>query len=143
MVTGLLHFPQEELFSYCNRPRRTITEVLADFPSAAAGVPFSYLFDLIPPLQPRAFSIASAPEVMETRRIVPPPPPPPHFSLLLLLIFLSSSSSSSSSSSFSSSPIFPVPPPPPPPPPPFLPLLLFLFLLLLLLLRLTLIRCRS
>lgn len=50
---------QEELYSYCNRVKRNITEVLADFPFAASKIPFSYLFDLIPPLQPRAFSIAS------------------------------------------------------------------------------------
>ena len=93
-----LYCPQEELFSYCNRPRRTITEVLADFASAAAAVPFSYLFDLIPPLQPRAFSIASAPEVgngdQESYLL--------HL-LLLLLLFSSSSFSSFFSSSSSSS----------------------------------------
>lgn len=53
---------QEELHSYCNRPRRTILEVLSDFPTATAAVPFPYLFDLIPALQPRAFSIASSME---------------------------------------------------------------------------------
>jgi sulfite reductase alpha subunit-like flavoprotein len=51
---------QEELFSYCNRPRRTIVEALCDFPLTAANIPFTYLFDLIPYLQPRAFSIASS-----------------------------------------------------------------------------------
>ena len=35
-------------------------QVLSDFPSARAGLPFEYLFDLIPPIQPRAFSIASS-----------------------------------------------------------------------------------
>ena len=34
--------------------------VLQDFPSASANIPFEYLFDLIPPIQPRAFSIASS-----------------------------------------------------------------------------------
>jgi sulfite reductase alpha subunit-like flavoprotein len=54
---------QEELFSYCNRPRRTITEVLSDFYTVAETVPFEYLFDVLPALQPRAFSIASSMEM--------------------------------------------------------------------------------
>ncbi|CAI8025626.1 NADPH-dependent diflavin oxidoreductase 1 [Geodia barretti] len=51
---------QEDYYSYCWRPRRTILEVLADFPSAAADLDPSYLLELIPALQPRAFSIASS-----------------------------------------------------------------------------------
>ncbi|XP_019861809.1 PREDICTED: NADPH-dependent diflavin oxidoreductase 1-like [Amphimedon queenslandica] len=51
---------QEELYSYCNRPRRTIIEVLNDFPLTATKIPVSYLLDLLPVLQPRAFSIASS-----------------------------------------------------------------------------------
>lgn len=51
---------QEELYEYCNRPRRTIVEVLCDFPHTAAAVPPDYLLDLIPALRPRAFSIASS-----------------------------------------------------------------------------------
>nr|QZX63206.1 NADPH-dependent diflavin oxidoreductase 1 [Halisarca dujardinii] len=51
---------QEELFSYCNRPRRSITEVLSDFHTVAKCIPLEYLFDIIPALQPRAFSIASS-----------------------------------------------------------------------------------
>ncbi|XP_058946686.2 NADPH-dependent diflavin oxidoreductase 1-like isoform X1 [Pocillopora verrucosa] len=51
---------QEELYSYCYRQKRTTLEVLQDFPSASANIPFEYLFDLIPPIQPRAFSIASS-----------------------------------------------------------------------------------
>lgn len=51
---------QEELCSYCYRQKRTTSEVLQDFPSACANIPFKYLFDLIPPIQPRAFSIASS-----------------------------------------------------------------------------------
>ncbi|EDV28132.1 uncharacterized protein TRIADDRAFT_21380 [Trichoplax adhaerens] len=51
---------QEDRYSYCNRPRRTILEVLQDFPNSAPHVPFEYLFDLIPPIQARAFSIASS-----------------------------------------------------------------------------------
>ncbi|CAH1786471.1 unnamed protein product [Owenia fusiformis] len=49
---------QEELYSYCNRVRRSILEVLQDF--SHVKVPFEYLFDLIPAMQPRAFSIASS-----------------------------------------------------------------------------------
>ncbi|XP_045739545.2 NADPH-dependent diflavin oxidoreductase 1 isoform X2 [Mirounga angustirostris] len=60
----LLHFSspqgQEELYSYCNRPRRTILEVLCDFPHTAGAIPADYLLDLIPPIRPRAFSIASS-----------------------------------------------------------------------------------
>ncbi|XP_060464106.1 NADPH-dependent diflavin oxidoreductase 1 isoform X1 [Panthera onca] len=51
---------QEELYSYCNRPRRTVLEVLCDFPHTAGAVPADYLLDLIPPIRPRAFSIASS-----------------------------------------------------------------------------------
>lgn len=38
-------------------------EVLADFPNATPYIPFEYLFDLIPALQARAFSIASSQQV--------------------------------------------------------------------------------
>ncbi|XP_044120371.1 NADPH-dependent diflavin oxidoreductase 1 isoform X1 [Neovison vison] len=51
---------QEELYAYCNRPRRTILEVLCDFPHTAGAIPADYLLDLIPPMRPRAFSIASS-----------------------------------------------------------------------------------
>ncbi|XP_025843664.2 NADPH-dependent diflavin oxidoreductase 1 isoform X1 [Vulpes vulpes] len=51
---------QEELYSYCNRPRRTILEVLCDFPHTAGAIPADYLLDLIPLIRPRAFSIASS-----------------------------------------------------------------------------------
>lgn len=51
---------QRELYDYCNRPRRSIVEVLRDFPNATANVPFGYYFDLIPQIKPRAFSIASS-----------------------------------------------------------------------------------
>ncbi|KAK7487379.1 hypothetical protein BaRGS_00021341 [Batillaria attramentaria] len=53
---------QDDLYSYCNRVRRTILEVLQDFRLSSQRVPFEYLFDLIPPVQPRAFSIASSPK---------------------------------------------------------------------------------
>ncbi|GIY84929.1 NADPH-dependent diflavin oxidoreductase 1 [Caerostris extrusa] len=51
---------QEELYDYCNRPRRTILEVLKDFPHTTPHVPFEYLFDMIPSIRPRSFSIASS-----------------------------------------------------------------------------------
>ncbi|XP_051022488.1 NADPH-dependent diflavin oxidoreductase 1 isoform X3 [Acomys russatus] len=51
---------QEELWEYCNRPRRTIVEVLCDFPHTAAAIPPDCLLDLIPRIRPRAFSIASS-----------------------------------------------------------------------------------
>ncbi|XKL63323.1 hypothetical protein PGB90_005687 [Kerria lacca] len=51
---------QEELYNYCNRPRRTILEVLVDFPYATANIPLNYFFELFQPIRPRAFSIASS-----------------------------------------------------------------------------------
>lgn len=54
---------QEDLYNYCNRPRRTILEVLADFPFATAALSLDMLFDVLQPIKPRAFSIASSPKV--------------------------------------------------------------------------------
>ncbi len=58
----LAHFGRaegsEEVLEYARRPRRTIIEVLADFDSARP--PLEHLLDLVPPIRPRAFSIASA-----------------------------------------------------------------------------------
>ncbi|XP_056360989.1 NADPH-dependent diflavin oxidoreductase 1 [Oenanthe melanoleuca] len=51
---------QEELYSYCNRPRRTTLEALWDFPHTTCAIPAHYLLDLIPRIRPRAFSIASS-----------------------------------------------------------------------------------
>nr|XP_046230937.1 NADPH-dependent diflavin oxidoreductase 1 [Scatophagus argus] len=51
---------QEELHSYCNRPRRTALEVLTDFPHTTAELKVDYLLDLFPEIQPRSFSIASS-----------------------------------------------------------------------------------
>ncbi|XP_077441954.1 NADPH-dependent diflavin oxidoreductase 1 [Vanacampus margaritifer] len=51
---------QEEVHTYCNRPRRTALEVLADFPHTTAQLKVDYLLDLFPEIQPRSFSIASS-----------------------------------------------------------------------------------
>ncbi|XP_069025143.1 NADPH-dependent diflavin oxidoreductase 1 [Embiotoca jacksoni] len=51
---------QDELHGYCNRPRRTALEVLADFPHTTAELQADYLLDLFPEIQPRSFSIASS-----------------------------------------------------------------------------------
>lgn len=52
----------EALYTYVNRPRRTIIEVLQDFPGVAMNIPANYIFELIPFLRPRAFSICSPPK---------------------------------------------------------------------------------
>ncbi|XP_044295984.1 NADPH-dependent diflavin oxidoreductase 1 isoform X2 [Varanus komodoensis] len=51
---------QEDLHAYCNRPRRTLLEVLCDFPHTTSAIPCGYLLELIPRIRPRAFSIASS-----------------------------------------------------------------------------------
>merc|ERR1711973_344408 len=53
---------QQDLYEYCNRPRRHILEVLYDFRHTTPNIPFEYLFDLIPQMKPRSFSIASSKE---------------------------------------------------------------------------------
>lgn len=51
---------QEEMYEYCVQPKRSILEVLADFPETVCNIKFQYLFDIIPPIKPRSFSIASS-----------------------------------------------------------------------------------
>ncbi|KAK9688366.1 Nucleoside transporter [Popillia japonica] len=51
---------QEELYSYCNRPRRNIVEVLRDFPHATKNLTKEMLFEILTPIKPRDFSIASS-----------------------------------------------------------------------------------
>ncbi|GAA5858680.1 hypothetical protein JCM8547_001418 [Rhodosporidiobolus lusitaniae] len=50
---------QDDLIEYTHRPRRTINEVMYEFRSAK--VPPEYIFDLLPPIRPRGFSISSSP----------------------------------------------------------------------------------
>ncbi|KRT79284.1 hypothetical protein AMK59_7994 [Oryctes borbonicus] len=51
---------QEDLYSYCNRPRRNIVEVLRDFPHATKNLNGEMLFEILTPIKPRDFSIASS-----------------------------------------------------------------------------------
>lgn len=51
---------QEELYDYCIRPKRTILETLMDFPNTIENIKLDSLLDMIPPIKPRSFSIASA-----------------------------------------------------------------------------------
>ncbi|KAJ1814333.1 NAPDH-dependent diflavin reductase [Coemansia sp. RSA 2598] len=48
---------QDDLLAYCMRPRRTILEVLADFPNSR--VPLEYVLDVFPAIASRSFSISS------------------------------------------------------------------------------------
>ena len=80
---------QDDLYNYCFKPRRTILEVCSiffyfydffqqvfeDFPHTALAVPFQYYFDLIPDIQPRAFSIASSPTVSSL-----------HYSFIIIIV---------------------------------------------------------
>lgn len=52
----------DSLINYINRPRRTILEVLQDFPKASAKVTLNTLIELFTFIQPRSFSIASCKE---------------------------------------------------------------------------------
>ncbi|XP_055323259.1 NADPH-dependent diflavin oxidoreductase 1 [Sitodiplosis mosellana] len=53
---------QDDLFTYANRPRRTILEVLRDFHKAAAKLNLRMLFEVFQFIKMRSFSIASCPE---------------------------------------------------------------------------------
>ncbi|KAJ2438870.1 NAPDH-dependent diflavin reductase [Coemansia sp. RSA 2424] len=50
---------QDDLLAYCMRPRRTVLEVLGDFPKTAPRVPLTYIFDVFPVIAERSFSISS------------------------------------------------------------------------------------
>lgn len=60
-LISCLLFVQDDMYSYCQRPRRTVAEVLFDFKSAE--IPLEYILDVFPVIQPRSFSIASSPQV--------------------------------------------------------------------------------
>ncbi|CAN1235456.1 NADPH-dependent diflavin oxidoreductase 1, partial [Linum perenne] len=49
---------RDDLYQYNQKERRTVLEVLEDFPSVQ--IPFEWLVELVPPLKKRAFSIASS-----------------------------------------------------------------------------------
>ncbi|EFN87038.1 NADPH-dependent diflavin oxidoreductase 1 [Harpegnathos saltator] len=51
---------QEELYDYINRPRRNILELLADFPHTTSKLNARVLFEIMSPVKPRAYSIASS-----------------------------------------------------------------------------------
>lgn len=53
---------QDELFKYANRPRRTVLEVLHDFPHATSQLKLETLMELFQVIRSRSFSIASAAE---------------------------------------------------------------------------------
>ncbi|KAH9691139.1 NADPH-dependent diflavin oxidoreductase 1 [Citrus sinensis] len=50
---------RDDLYKYNQKERRTVLEVLEDFPSVQ--MPFDWLVQLVPPLKTRAFSISSSP----------------------------------------------------------------------------------
>ncbi|CAI4053539.1 hypothetical protein N7582_005747 [Saccharomyces uvarum] len=49
----------QDLYDYCNRPRRSILEVLEDFLSVK--LPWKYVLDYLPIIKPRYYSISSGP----------------------------------------------------------------------------------
>ena len=49
---------QADFRRYCHREKRSFLEVLVDLPGIA--IPVEYIFELIPPIQPRQYSIASS-----------------------------------------------------------------------------------
>lgn len=51
---------QQDLFSYANRPRRTIVETLRDFPHSTSQLNLQTIFELLQPMKSRSFSIASS-----------------------------------------------------------------------------------
>lgn len=53
---------QEDLFTYANRPRRNILEVLCDFHKATSKLTIQMLFEIFQFIKTRSFSIASCPE---------------------------------------------------------------------------------
>ena len=59
---------QQELFDYCNRPKRSSLEVLFDFSlHTTPNIPLEYLFDLFPLIKPRSFSISNSLKVVPNK----------------------------------------------------------------------------
>ncbi|XP_012063094.1 PREDICTED: NADPH-dependent diflavin oxidoreductase 1 [Atta cephalotes] len=58
---------QEELYDYINRPRRNILEVLKDFPYTTSKLNITLLFEIMSPIKPRPYSIASSLETTPNR----------------------------------------------------------------------------
>lgn len=54
---------QEEFYNYINRPRRNILEVLLDFPYTTSKLDIRSLFEIMSPIRPRPYSIASSSKV--------------------------------------------------------------------------------
>lgn len=53
---------QDDLFTYANRPRRNILEVLRDFHKSTSKLNIQILFEIFEWIKTRSFSIASCPE---------------------------------------------------------------------------------
>ncbi len=70
LADRLAHFAspagRDDLDDYCRRERRTVAEVLADFPAVAAP-PLAALLSFAPRLRPRRFSAASALSLLPRR----------------------------------------------------------------------------
>lgn len=58
---------QEELYNYINRPRRNILEVFTDFPHTTSKINIKLLFEIMSPIKPRPYSIASSLEATPNR----------------------------------------------------------------------------
>ena len=53
----------KELYRYCFTSKRTIIEVLEEFPGVVAKIPIDYLFEIFQEIRPRSYSIASSSKV--------------------------------------------------------------------------------
>ncbi|XP_063707356.1 NADPH-dependent diflavin oxidoreductase 1 [Culicoides brevitarsis] len=52
----------DDLYSYANRPKRTVLETLVDFPHACSKLNIEVLFEMFQPIKARSFSISSCVE---------------------------------------------------------------------------------
>ncbi|CAI2352445.1 unnamed protein product [Caenorhabditis sp. 36 PRJEB53466] len=60
----------DDLYDYARRSRRTSAEALRDFPNTAKNLNPDQLFEILPTIRPRAFSIASAPNMSNVELLV-------------------------------------------------------------------------